>query len=764
MAFTSNPLSPDPADRQDAAIADGRDRMLQRRDQLLEAAAAAANLLLTLENLDEAIDTALNLIAAGAGCDRINVLENAADASSTVPDYYTVLYEWTSPGTIRQATHSETARISSAGIEAFMEEYYLHGDGFGGLLEDWIEPLRSAYAAVQVKSSYSVPIRVNGRWWGVLCFNYCREAICISPAEVAILRTIADFIGSAIQRDRITREQQESAQRQALELEKANHVLKQTVDLLVTESDLNRFLDHVLKALSEQFDAPLIQYWEHPEPGNISYLRLACSNGKILTVADLPDDCFVRGIQIPPELIGYENLHTRKRHFVVEDVPADPIQQSIFSPLNFDLETWCTENHIRKMINIPLMRAGKTTGALLLYFPSGHYLSEQQTELMHALAQLVTLAIQLTQLAEIKQAEAIAQAQEQVAQERVAELVKANTALKQSLDTLAADPDLDRFIGHLLKLIADQFDAPAVEYWVHATQAEPETNAYVHLACWQGKIFRHLPEQHPDLDLIPFLSLLLSVSDTTIGALVIYLPSHSTVSGQVIELAHALAQQLTLAIELTRLAEEAQQAALLQERARMAREIHDTLAQAFGGILMQLQAATYFTPTQLTAAQNHVMTAQALARDGLAEARRSVWTLYLETAEYEDLSRTIAKFIAQTASGQPVPISLDIEGIPYRLHPDLGLNLLRIAQESVTNALRHAQAQTISIGLSYQPHTLQLIIRDDGCGFDSQPSSWGFGLLGMQQRTARLRATWQLVSQLGQGTTITVTLANPAIL
>ncbi len=264
------------------------------------------------------------------------------------------------------------------------------------------------------------------------------------------------------------------------------------------------------------------------------------------------------------------------------------------------------------------------------------------------------------------------------------------------------------------------------------------------------------------LGILPFLDIPLTVGNTNIGAIAIYTTNQRTFSRQTIELAHALAQQLTLAVELSHLAEEAQQAALLQERTRMAREIHDTLAQAFGGILMQLQAVNYFTATQPEKAQKHLQTAQALAQDGLAEARRSVWTLYLETTEYEDPAQTIAKFIEQTTAGQPVPIRLTIVGTPYRLHPDLGLNVLRIAQEAIANALRHAHAQCIHIQLTYSSQMLQLTICDDGCGFDPQLPARGFGLLGMQQRAARIGATWHLVSQIGQGTTITVHLNQPS--
>jgi GAF domain-containing protein len=228
-----------------------------------------------------------------------------------------------------------------------------------------------------------------------LCFDYCQEAIRLSLSEVAVLRMVADCISSAIQRDRTQKTTQQIEQARTAELVKANDALRETVDLLANEPDFDRFLGHVLKALAEQFGAPLIQYWEHPEPCDIAYLRLACSHGKILIVADLPQDCLVTGIPIPPELNGYRSPHNRRRYSVVEDVPTDPIEQAIFSPLNFDLEKWCTEQGIRKLITISLKWAEKPTSSLLVYFASGHDLSEPQIELMYALAQQVTALLNL---------------------------------------------------------------------------------------------------------------------------------------------------------------------------------------------------------------------------------------------------------------------------------------------------------------------------------------------------------------------------------
>ena len=257
------------------------------------------------------------------------------------------------------------------------------------------------------------------------------------------------------------------------------------------------------------------------------------------------------------------------------------------------------------------------------------------------------------------------------------------------------------------------------------------------------------------------INILLVSGDTPLGILCLLSAERSDYSSEELELAQSISHQATLAIQLTKLAVEAQQSAILGERNRLAREIHDTLAQAFGGILMQLQAANYFVDSQPQKAWPHVQTAQKLAQEGLTEARHSVWTLYLESTEYEDLANAIAQFIAQKQSDSAVQIQLQIGGAPYALHPDLGLNLLRIAQEAIANALKHAQAQMLRVGLSYTPQSLQLIIHDDGCGFDPKSPTRGFGLIGMQQRASRIGATWQLVSQPGQGATITVSVANP---
>lgn len=721
--------------QQRVADLEGYNRMLQGRDRLLEVTARAANVLLTLDNIDVAIDSALTVLIEGIGCDRLEILENVYEASSPMPIRYL---------SMAHKCIDSRFEISSFNIESvkaielkdLFQKYFLEMDGFGGVLAEWDEPLRSWLATLQIQSTYAVPIRVNGHWWGILCFDYCHAPVQFSPSEVAVLRTIADCLGSAIQRNLTQRER-----------DRLFKATAKAANVLLTLEDFDQAVNAALQFIGEGTDCDCVVVLENrfesssPLPNSCEFIYEWAAPGF------LPISVAFGSTSLPADLLGLDFM----RQYFLEGDGFGGLTEVWDEPLRSALASV----QVQSTYAVPIRVNGQWWGALSLdYYRAPIQVSTAEISVLMAIADCIGSAIQRDRTQKtMLQAEQI----------RVTELAQANTALKQSLDTFAADSDLDRFIGNTLKAIAQQFDSPLIEYWVYSQSEEP---ASVHLTYWQGQVLSAANGSILNVTssgLIPFLDIPLSVGDSNIGALSIYLLAHRHFPGQTIELAHALAQQLTLALELTRLAQEAQQTALLQERTRMAQEIHDTLAQAFGGILMQLQAAQYFAVSQPEKAQSHLLVAQKIAQEGLAEARRSVWTLYLETTEYEDLAQAIAKFIEQTPSDPSVSINLTIDGIPYRLHPDPGLNLLRIAQESLTNALRHAHAQKVQIYLSYCPQTLQLTIQDNGCGFDPQSSTAGFGLLGMQQRAARIGASWHLVSRPREGTTITVTLSNPVI-
>ncbi|PSB60892.1 hypothetical protein C7B79_24070 [Chroococcidiopsis cubana CCALA 043] len=219
-------------------------------------------------------------------------------------------------------------------------------------------------------------------------------------------------------------------------------------------------------------------------------------------------------------------------------------------------------------------------------------------------------------------------------------------------------------------------------------------------------------------------------------------------------------QVIWLARDIT-LQKQAEAASILEERNHMAREIHDTLAQAFTGIIIHTRSASDEVTANPEKAQTLLTQILDLARSGLAEARRSVEALrrpyLLENGNLQDALRRLA---AQLDSSIATQVVYEVIGTPYSLSYDLESNLFRIGQEALTNAIKHAKADEIRIELIYEPTQCSLRIQDDGQGFEveNQAMRNGFGLIGMAERAERIRAELTIQSNLGQGTKIVVSI------
>jgi two-component system, NarL family, sensor kinase len=217
-------------------------------------------------------------------------------------------------------------------------------------------------------------------------------------------------------------------------------------------------------------------------------------------------------------------------------------------------------------------------------------------------------------------------------------------------------------------------------------------------------------------------------------------------------------QVIWLARDIT-LQKQAEAASILEERNRMAREIHDTLAQAFTGILAQVGAANQVLTDDLEATQAHLDLIKELARTGLTEARRSVIALRPQLLEEGSLQSALHRLVTQIrAAANDTTFYYEVEGTAYALPTEVESNLLRIGQEALTNAIRHANADEIRVELIYESDRFLLRVKDNGQGFGvgSIPSSHGFGLLGMSERAERINAQLRIASQPGQGTEIVV--------
>jgi signal transduction histidine kinase len=204
----------------------------------------------------------------------------------------------------------------------------------------------------------------------------------------------------------------------------------------------------------------------------------------------------------------------------------------------------------------------------------------------------------------------------------------------------------------------------------------------------------------------------------------------------------------------------AEHTSILEERNRMAREIHDTLAQSFTGILLQVGAVTQVLADDPEATQVHLEMIEELARAGLAGARRSVSALRPRLLEEGNLESALHRIVAQMRATTDTALICETQGIAYFLSTEVENNLLRIGQEALTNAIKYASAGEIRVELVYNETQCILQIKDNGRGFGvgSTPLSGGFGLLGMSERAERIGAQLTIQSQPGQGTEIIVTI------
>ncbi len=367
-------------------------------------------------------------------------------------------------------------------------------------------------------------------------------------------------------------------------------------------------------------------------------------------------------------------------------------------------------------------------------------------------------------------------------------------ALTSMLHALMAQSQLGDFLGKMLGVVADLLQAHSVSLWLYdpeqcaakleisfedgqvvrevsaACSTMPDTTLSDEVALWAEMVRTRravivedvagdpkirnrewlLARHIETLVLVPML-----MEDRIVGALSLCRAGKRPWEAGEIELAQALALQAMLARQMSLLAEQGQKAAVLEERNRMAREIHDTLAQGFTGIVLQLTAAEHELTGKTEKAQDHLVRARALARESLAAARRSVLALHPRSLEHSELPDAFTRHVEQMTTGTPIHSELHVHGRPRSFSSDVENNVLRVGLEALTNAIKHAEAHLIRIDLFFEPERIRLSVQDDGRGFDpAAAAEHGFGLRGMRERAQCLGGRVTVASEPGQGTEV----------
>ena len=471
----------------------------------------------------------------------------------------------------------------------------------------------------------------------------------------------------------------------------------------------------------------------------------------------------------------------RGSRVIVADIATDPlwdVPEHRASALKHGLQaSWS---------NPVLSSKGKVLGTFCMYYRETRIPNSDDLELLELATHVVRVAIERDRAAEALRAS------ERVARGQV-------EALTYSLDVLATAPAPDKFLGQMLSTIGRMLGAQSVILWLLN-----ESNDSLVLRAWaEGTNFAKVDPEHPFIKNPPswkedpgvrelfFSGAPVACEDVendpyTSTELREYLKSGGTkkflriptlVGGRVkgfigirhgdrppyrpeeIELAQALAHQAMLAIQLNEFAEQSRQAAVLEERNRLARDIHDTLAQGFTGVIVQLEALEdAIACCRRKEANEHLRRAGDLARQSLNEARRSVHALRPQALQRGNFWEALKGIVKNTTAGTALHTTFNLRGKLRNLPQYWQENLLHIGQEALTNSLKYAHPRNFETRLIFNAKELRLELRDDGDGFKVKARHDGFGLAGMRERVEQMGGNLTISSRRGKGTKIAVTV------
>ena len=407
-------------------------------------------------------------------------------------------------------------------------------------------------------------------------------------------------------------------------------------------------------------------------------------------------------------------------------------------------------------------------------------------------------------ISDLKRAEelraAMARERELFAQQRAAELAKANEALRGCLDALASVPALDDFLGQVMAAITRQLGAVSSLLWMRKHE---QTTLTLELLFQDGRVMSPAEAKYPEewrslslgeervatflgqpttvarildphspipeevcfyllgLGIKTLLIIPLTLGGQANGELSFRFTEDRDFDPEELEIARALAIQASLAIHLTRLAKTARQSAVLEERNQLAAEIHDALAQSFTAISMQLGVAGERLAAKPGDALRQIQRANEIAKFGLAQARRSILSLHSSAIEESGLTTRLQRLVETSNVAGLLRCDFRSDSIPEeRLAPRIQHELLRFAQEAISNAVRHAKPTVVSVTLRWEPPNLMLQVKDNGSGISSASleKSEGFGLRNMRTRASQIDGKLEIHTAAGHGTRIVLTV------
>jgi signal transduction histidine kinase len=650
------------------------------------------------------------------------------------------------------------------------------------------EDERAYLLGMGVRSLVTVPLVLGDRLLGFFTIRLTHNRRLIGE-ELELVQALAGQAAVALDLARLAEQAKQAAiakEREAAErnradaLHRANEVLRSMLDRLSAQQDLQAFLGDALTVCAREMGAAGAGIWIHLGPGEHGLL-ISWEGGEVRTPVDRDYITRVGNLGLDSELSRGGIAFTTLANYT--DLMGD------WDPAFRDYIT----QHIRAAAQVPMFIGDRWLGTLTFRHTSENpdYPPERR-ELALAFGNQIALALEMQRLAAAAREAALFEERALAARQRSEAAERTAETLRASLDMLAAEPELERFLGHVLRAVCTQLNARRATLWLY----DPEQGVNrLHMVCDEGRVtadpmelniprtvitarewpfWRRLIEggspiafddatHHPGLAEIQdrmrrngIRSLLMAplmLGSEILGAVGIQNTERDSWTEDEINLAKALGHQVTIALQLTRLATKASEGAVLQERNRLAREIHDTLAQGFAAIRLQLELARGEPDVPARAAEALDL-ANQIAAENLVEARRSMAVL---TSERPSLATSLSAVIEGVRRLGQTQVLAQIGPAPEP-PPDAAHELLRICQEAMLNAVRHAEANTVRVTLAAAAgRGVRIAVTDDGKGFDPGAVTKGFGLAGLHDRASAINAELTIVSEPGAGTEVIAT-------
>jgi len=589
----------------------------------------------------------------------------------------------------------------------------------------------------------------------------------------------------------------EAAEQRATKLAQASAALQGTLDSLHTPDDLEALLGHTLKSIADQIGVRSASAWIF-DPDLVAHLVWTIEDDQIVRGAgsshanankpSLPNawhEQWLRGMGRPsPNVLP------------VADHPGMTPEQRQF----------LLGRGVKALVSVPVVLGKQLVGSFTLHVRSETYPLAEDLELIQALANQASFAFHVTRLAQVARDAAIVGERERAAEQRCNRLAQANAALRGTLTSIRTADDVDGVLGQTLDLLVQHLGARmGAAYLADGEQAlhlvwcttggqrvrgaestHPATGKPIARALYERWLrdrgyaeVPHVfvfedPGQDADekrwmrsLGVTTTVSLPMLLGDEMVGSFTLGIDSSSP-SREDLELVQGLANRFAFAAHLGRLAREARDAeahavraaAVTEERNRLAREIHDTIAQGLAAIIRQLEGAR--TTSAPDVAAKHLSIATDIARESLVEARRSIRALRPVSLEGHTLEGALRELVQRCARLASSEIRMQSTGAPASLPGDVEGELFRIVNEAVTNAIKHASARSIVVELSSDESSVRIGVRDDGVGFDPATVRHGVGSGSMRERAERIGAVVTVATEPGTGTEVLVYWTRPA--